>query len=353
MRRCVTFLLVAMLAMPARASAQVSVRYSQAADVFELLDNVSNWWPGYSNAEYRQFWMKQLPLTADDERLLVQYARIRERYFDKTGQSNEDPATSEGGVFTARATLAADPLGDAFLGSQTIDEALRRLEGIAERGEIDFLRQLYAKFESRYLPLVTAHEQASQASITETMRTLSSPAFGEWIARLERYFNVPRQERAYEALYVWWPDSMRVTATPHGRYLELRALVKPGEKLNAGAVISHEVVHVLSALQPSPQKRSLTDSFLRECPAPAVVGRLETIEEPMAVVLGNMLFTKRFRPERYRYAKRWHGQERVDVYAKLLLSPVGDAFEGGRTITEGFAEQAVPLCKSLLALRRQ
>ena len=100
------------------------------------MDNVSDWWPGYSDRRYRSYWVRTIGLSAADDTLLIRYAKLRERYFDKRGQSNEDPAISEGGLFTARATLDADPLGDAFFRSETVGEALARLDGRIEPADL-------------------------------------------------------------------------------------------------------------------------------------------------------------------------------------------------------------------------
>ena len=354
-RRSRTAILILTLlasATPRPVAPQAAAHYRQAADVFELMDNVSDWWPGYSDRRYRSYWVRNIGLSAADDTLLTRYAKLRERYFDKRGQSNEDPATSEGGLFTARATLTADPLGDAFFQSETVGEALGRLYGRLQPADIRFLRGFYAHFERRYLPLVAEHEKAIQASLAETNRTLTSPSVERWIGDVERFFDVPIGEQRYDALYVWWPDSVQVVANPRGRFLVVRALVGSGEKLNVSDVVAHEVVHVIAARQTSAQKRSISDAFLRDCPVIPSTGRLGVIEEPLAVVLGNMLFTRTFRRERYRYAKRWYGDDWVDLDAKLLFSPTVDAFEHGGRITDTVAE-AVQLCATVRALRQR
>lgn len=350
-RLAVAILTIFVAATPRSAAPQAAaVHYRQAADVFELLDNVSDWWPGYTDARYRSDWIRTIGLSAADDTLLSRYAKLRVRYFDKRGQSNEDPSTSEGGLFTARATLDADPVGDVFYRSATVSEALGRLDGRVAPDDMQFLRYFYAHFERRYLPLVTEHERAVQASLAETNRTLESSTFATWIGALERFFDVPIQEQRYDALYVWWPDSLRVVANPRGRFLVLRALIKPGEKLNVGDVVVHEAIHVIAARQTSVQKRSISDAFLRDCPPTPAIGRLSVIEEPLAVVFGNMLFTRTFRPDRYRYAKRWYGDESVDLYAKLLFAPTLDAFEHSARITD-VAADAVRLCSTMRSLR--
>lgn len=340
-------LVMLIAAAPSPVPAQAAARYRQAADVFELLDNVSDWWPGYTDAEYREYWVRHVGLPAADDTLLARYAELRARHFDRTGQSNEDPATSEGGLFTARATLSADPVGDVFYRAETIGEALAKLDGVVRPEEIRFLKRFYAHFEPKYLPLVVEHERAIQSSLAATNRTLTSRTFIDWLAAVERFFGVPSDGYRYDALYVWWPDTLRVVANPRGRFLVVRALVKPGEALDVSDVVTHEAVHVISARQPSAQKRALTDSFLRGCPANASVGRLSTIEEPLAVVFGNMLFPRTFRPQRYRYAKRWYGDAWVDLSAKLLFTPVVERFEQRGQVGDGVAEQAVQLCAAL------
>jgi len=348
----ILILTILALATPRPVAPQAAVHYRQAADVFELLDNVSDWWPGYSDGRYRSYWVRHIGLSAADDTMLASYTKLRERYFDKHGQSNEDPAISEGGLFTARATLDADPVGDAFFQSETVNEALGRLGGRIAPADLQFLRRFYAHFERRYLPLVTEHEQAVQASLAETNRTLTSLMFESWIGEVERFFDVASQGQRYDALYVWWPDSVRVVANLRGRFLVLRALVKPGEKLNVGDVVAHEAVHVIAAHQTSAQKRSISDAFLRDCPVTASVGRLSVIEEPLAVVFGNMLFTRTFRRERYRYAKRWYGDEWVDLYAKLLFSPTVAALQHGGRIADEVTE-AVQLCSTMRSLRER
>lgn len=75
------------LATPEPAPAQASAQYRRAADVFELLDNVSDWWPGYTDAQYREHWVRHVGLTVADDTILASYAALRTRHFSKTGRS--------------------------------------------------------------------------------------------------------------------------------------------------------------------------------------------------------------------------------------------------------------------------
>ena len=77
--------------------------------------------------------------------------------------------------------------------------------------------------------------------------------------------------------------------------------------------------------------------------------RLEILEEPLSVVFGNIIFTKRFRPEKYRLGRRWYGAELVDLFAKLLYPAVMDAPDKKESIAGGFSEEAIALCKSALS----
>ena len=50
-------ILAAILAINAgRSDAQVSVHYRETANIFEIMDNVSDWWPGFCHTIYREYW---------------------------------------------------------------------------------------------------------------------------------------------------------------------------------------------------------------------------------------------------------------------------------------------------------
>ena len=61
------------------ASVKISFTYHEAASIFEILENTSNWWEGKCDIEYRDDWKKRFGLTIDDEKRFYAYQDIRKR----------------------------------------------------------------------------------------------------------------------------------------------------------------------------------------------------------------------------------------------------------------------------------
>jgi hypothetical protein len=110
-------------------AAAVSVGYREAADRFELLDQVSAWWPDYVEPAYRRAWEARGLGRAGDDTLFATYRELRTRHVDRTGQGGGDAAawrtdSTGGGLFTAGAALTSDPVAAAFYASASVEEAL-------------------------------------------------------------------------------------------------------------------------------------------------------------------------------------------------------------------------------------
>jgi hypothetical protein len=50
----------AFFAQAQKSKIDIKVEYSKSADIFELMDNVSNWWPGFTEVEYEKYWNKNI-----------------------------------------------------------------------------------------------------------------------------------------------------------------------------------------------------------------------------------------------------------------------------------------------------
>lgn len=328
----------------AQPALRIEVAYREPADAFEVLDNVSEWWPGYTEPAYREAWADSVGILPADSAFFAQYAQLRSRYFDKSGQDNEDPRTSRSGLFTDRAVLAADPVAFAFYGSESMEEAYRRLGQVVEPDEVAFLRSFYVHFSARLARLTGGAERSVAASLERTGQTLDDPEVASYLDDIVRFFGVG-DGTTFTALYVWWPDAERVAANPNGPYLLLRVRPHPGEALNGADVVVHEAVHVISALQPDAQKRSISDAILAACPdALELTRRLGVVEEPLATILGNLEFRRRFEPSRFKWGRRWYGEQWVDLSARLLYPVVMEALSTGQTVCGTFPANAAALC---------
>ena len=356
MRRAfaISLILSALAACSIPATAQVPsvvVRYREAADVFEMLDQVSAWWPEYVEPAYRLAWTDAHLLQPDDSAFFARYAELRARHFDRTGQDTNGSFRGGSALFTSRSTLAADPVASAFYRSDSLPQALELLHGTLSVEETDFLRAFYAHFASRTSVLAAQTRSLTDSSRTATARTLEDPGVEQYLSVVSALF-APASERSdgrasFTALYVWWPDTNQTAATPNGSAFVLRVRPRAGEVVNSADVVAHETIHVFAARMSEARQQSLSGALLDGCHAPASLRRLAILEEPIATALGNIEFRRRFMPQRFSWSRRWYGDAWVNVYARLLQPVLAERLITGVALDARFASDAAALCTAL------
>lgn len=338
----------------AQREIEVRVAYRQPADAFEILDNVSDWWPGYTNPEYREYWADSIGITSTDSAFFARYKVLRDRYFDRSGQQNEDPRTSPGGLFTDTRVLSADPLAMAFYNSETMEEAFIRLKQVVTPTDVEFLRSYFEHFASRLEPLTSETRQLVAASLERTREVLADSAVAAYVENIGVFFGVS-EDVTFTALYVWWPDAEQVRANPNGSFLILRVKPYVDEAMSNADVVVHEAVHMVSALQSDTQKRNLSDTVLNECAGSLdFTRRLGVVEEPLATIFGNIEFRRRFEPNRFSWSRSWYGERWVDLSARLLYPVVMHAVESGASLgSPMMSTELAAQCRIVLSLFEQ
>ena len=96
-------------AIQVKAEVTINVVARPAASIFEIMDNVSFWYPGFNDTEYREYWVKNWPLTNRDKKLFGQYKAIREKYYNDPDQDEKDPLKNRNGFFSTLGSLSPDP----------------------------------------------------------------------------------------------------------------------------------------------------------------------------------------------------------------------------------------------------
>ena len=118
---CVLCSFVLLSASPASGSIRINVTYSRAADIFNLMDNVSRWWEGFCDEEYWEYWSKRYRTTKEDEKYFKTYSELRMRHYSDPAQKEQDPLTSRNGFFSTADSQAADPLAYEFYKHSTLE----------------------------------------------------------------------------------------------------------------------------------------------------------------------------------------------------------------------------------------
>jgi hypothetical protein len=345
----------------------IGVAYREAADLFELLDHVSAWWPDYVEPAVGDAWRARGLTAPGDSSWFARYARVRARYFDRRGQEGGGRAAGDAvpeawragsGLFSAAATRTADPVAAAFHAADRVEAALAAIDTLVTREDRAFLQAFYARFTPRAAPLLAETRALTAASRAATALALTEPTVAAYLTRVATVVagsgadsaapvTASEADTPYTAVYVWWPDTAQTRATPAGRTLVLRVRPAAGDTVNSADVVAHEFIHAAAATMSAARQRDLSTRVLAGCTPPAGLRRLVLLEEPIATALGNIEFRRRFQPARFSWRRRWYGEPWVDVYARLLHPVLAERVETGVPLDTAFARDAAALCTAL------
>src|SRR5690606_21992139 len=128
-----------------RAVLPVRVEYHQATDVFNVLDNLSDWLPGYTASAYGEYWEAHLGLDDADRAALAAYAAFRRRTAPAAKGAPPDPAAAPD-LFAPPLTRDADAFAQPFLEASGFDTAATIAIAAQTPRDRAMLRAYYARF---------------------------------------------------------------------------------------------------------------------------------------------------------------------------------------------------------------
>ncbi|MBC7457086.1 MAG: hypothetical protein H7235_02320 [Bdellovibrionaceae bacterium] len=212
-----SFLLVSIT----HAKVKISVEYSESANYFDIMDNLSSWWDGFTDIEYSMEWEKRNGVkTHEDIRLFEKYAKLRKQYYKDPDQKEKDPLKNRNGFFSMSSSAKADPMAEAFYSSLTLDEAYKKLENKLNLEEIDFLKSFYLHFKIQ-AEVFLKESEAFRAILPKMRKSLTGNKVTSYFSKVANFYNVePSLE--YRILYVWFPPIERSNASPTEKYLVMR-----------------------------------------------------------------------------------------------------------------------------------
>jgi hypothetical protein len=337
---------------PARADLRVNAGYSESADLFSLMDNVSLWSPkGFNDPEYREFWEATFGWSDEDQAWADRYRAYRERTYSDPGQAEKDPTTASDGLFAKRSSVsdAADPLASHFVNAESIAAALADLDALGDADDARMLTDFYAHFEPHWRQLLA--ESAGFAARAEALEAeLSGEAVQAYLERVTAFYQV-EIERDFNAYFVWWPPIDRTGADITGRTFFVRSHpVRHANESGWADIAMHEVIHYISAHQAPEQKQALTARFMETCPAQIDTGFYQLLEEPLAVAFGNAAFAAFARGEPLAPEDNWYWMPTPAILGRLLWDDVERLYPTEATIEDGIVDRAASYCARLLQI---
>ena len=125
---------------PLRADVTLTVEYREAADLFFLMDNVSEWEKGATDPRYRAEWTKRFGWSVKDQAVAELYREYRNRTMKDVVPEGILPADVAG----------SDPLAEYFMPQTNIIAALSNFNQSIAAADAKMLQKFYAHFAPKW-----------------------------------------------------------------------------------------------------------------------------------------------------------------------------------------------------------
>lgn len=305
----------------AQPNLPVQVEYRQATDVFNLLDNLPNWLPGYTAAAYGDYWSAHLGLDGADRTALSAYAAFRQR----TAPAARDASAADASVpdlFAPPSTRDIDPFARPFFEAADFDTAAAAVIAAQAPRDRAMLRDYFSRFGPRAEHLIASHSHfATQRKALASQ--LDVPGVPELAAAIRTFYGVG-EAPTFIVRFVWWPDATLTQAKVRGRYILLQGPADGAAKASSmdwAPIVLHEYTHYVSAGQPTAQRQRLSAAFLHGCPAAATLPNpLNAFEEPLAIYWGQYRFEQDVRGRALPPSSDWYVKATPDHIAKAIAA---------------------------------
>lgn len=352
LRFLLTVLALGVAAQPVRAEVTLTVAYSEAADLYSTMDNVSGWLEGFTSPEYRAEWQRRFGWSEKDQEWADRYAAFRRRIFiDDSG--SPDPRTLPDGIFASKDenSVGADPLATYFLAQPDIKTALRDLDRAFAPSDAKMLRGFYRHFEPGWRALLRESEPLKDRAADLNER-LDGPAMSSFIDRMNAFYR-SEVDGSFIVFFTRHPPGNGSSAEPlGGNFMLLHAPTAETDTEYWDTIVIHELAHFMSSQQPQKQKQELTKRFLDRCPLPAGIKRLWVFEEPLAVAWGQAAYSAKVLGKPLDPNDNWYAIPWVDIVSRTIASSIVDGYDTGLQI-EGVLGQAAAQCNNLIAVAEQ
>jgi hypothetical protein len=356
MRRCFSLLvLIAALAwcVPHTRAVELHFQTQPSANLFWMVDQLSQWSPEFTSLEYRKYWEKKVGFTDDDLTMLDRYARLRKklaRLSDKEVRAEISPWVS---LFGRGTVLPHERFALAFLETRTVAEAAQVL-GLSE-GESKILNDTLLHF-ARKLKDVWPAETAHLKDFSQKAQVLVSLAdAGGFIDQMRIFFGVKGGVPDAIPVDVLWAPPGYIRPA-HLNY----HIILPVSVDKAGsdeAVLQHlsmaiqEVsAYLLSRLPPDnlamASRRLLAEAG---CPNPS---QPDVVREALKLALGEVLFLRERFPDLPRsellvpYDASMAYPYAVDELARAFALVLKDLLSQPSGFFPAFLDQAVSIQKN-------
>ena len=317
------------------------ISYSEATDVFVLMDYVSGYRFGEFH-EYQNSWKKKFPFTLEDKNMFNRYKEIRAKYEERKELSIDQDKLLFSHVFIPQ----FDKIADAFYTSKSVGQALIKLRVSLEADDVKFLASFYTHFQNKISSYVkeSTHFNRKLKTINKHIKSYKVRGL---LKKFSKFLNIPKGRMNFKLLFVWWPsDRMPRISYGHNVILLHYNPIQHTDKIDVPR-IAQTLVRYMLFRQTINSKENLSKRFFNDCKI-KLIDSVNILERPMMVLWGKILLEKqKAKKKDFNLYQSWDQNPWINTYAKMLYPVAEKSFSKKENIAVSFIQDAAKICKEL------
>jgi hypothetical protein len=326
--------------LPLSLSANFS--YSEAADVFEIVDQLSQWHPSM-HKEYRRAWETKFGVFKEDIHI-QKYAYIRNEYYEKA-KSKSSPLPN---IFGER-DASFDFISKAFYSSKSVGEAIKKLQKKLKPNEIKILKNVYTKYRPQISQLVK-QSTAFKPHIIDWNKKWKKNRGLIILKKASAFLGLKlTKKNNIRIMPIWWPSGLAPLIETRGNILLLRTHPHEEEMTwKSHEIILKSIDSMMRHFSPN-QKSNLSAIFEKSCS-----GRGPEFTDALLLMWSNIYPQKIRLKKEFSLYKDWAPKVFLNIYIKLLFPLLEQVVKKKGVIGGDFIQKAALLCRDLhyLATKR-
>lgn len=319
---------------------KVNVVYSEAADVFEIMDHVSLWTTKLPTA-IRRHWEKKFgEIGGEDLNLINQYIALR-RKSDSSYSSYVEEASPVISLFGDKG-ITKVPLSMAFYSSKSVGEALKKVGPYITVREYKFLTKFYKHFLPKIQTMVK-ESTSFKSHTTNYQKSLKKVFADKILKRFSQFLGLKMTAKTgIKFIVSWWPNNEEPRYDFRGNYIFLRYHPLSSAKVWSGESLLNAAVKTYMAHLSPNQKTNSTKIFNRKCS-----GRAIEFNNALESIWVRALPEKWKLKKKFSLQKKWSEDTFTNLFIKLMFPLVEENINNKQNIEGTFIHQSSQLCAEL------
>jgi hypothetical protein len=163
------------------------LKYSQAADVFNIIDHLSQRNATDDSRVIYKYWTSKFPLSSEDNDQLDNFKKIRSRFVSKNGEF--------------------DAFSIAFYRANSVDEAMKNLKKVIKKEELKTIVKVLRHFRVNASKLI-GQSQGFKGKIVQLDKGFKKKKVYKAYDKAFKFFGLKKNYKT-KVYFLWWPEDRK------------------------------------------------------------------------------------------------------------------------------------------------